>query len=277
VSVTLEGTDLGEVNAQAGIAPVKVHEDVIEILETALRYAEISDGAFDPTVGPLVKLWGIGTEEPRLPGQDEIDAVLPLINWRNVRIDKQTSTVFLTRSGMALDLGAIAKGYAADEAVKIIRKRRIPRAIIDLGGNIFTYGVKADSSPWRVGIQEPSGGLRGSYIGIVEVRNKTMVTSGVYERYFEVDGKRYHHILSTRDGYPVENQLLSVTIITDRSIDADALSTGIFALGYEKGKALAESLENVEVLFVFEDFSVRGTSGILQNFTLTDDRYQIRD
>jgi thiamine biosynthesis lipoprotein len=205
----------------------------------------------------------------------EIDALLPLIDRRAVEIDRRSMTVFLARPGMRLDLGAIAKGYAADEAVRIIQREHIARAMIDLGGNILVYGEKEDGSPWRVAIQNPAG-ERGDYIGIAAVRGtSSIVTSGVYERYIEVEGARYHHILSTETGFPVQNGLLSVTIIAESSLEADGLSTGIFALGYEKGKALVESLDNVEALFVFDDRTVRGTPGALAVFTLTSDAFTL--
>ncbi|MDR0718706.1 MAG: FAD:protein FMN transferase [Treponema sp.] len=272
MSVGMEGTDVYRVNEAAGIEAVVVHPTVFEVIERAVDFAKLSGGAFDPTVGPLVSLWGIGKDNPRLPEQAEIDAALPLINWRDIDLDREKSTVFLKRPGMALDLGAIAKGYAADEAAAIIKKAKVPRAIIDLGGNILVYGEKPDGTPWRVGIQNPLE-TRGAYIGIVEAREKTVVTSGVYERYFESDGVRYHHILSPALGYPVQNGLLSVTIIASRSIDADALSTSVFALGYKEGRALIDSLEDVAGIFVFDDLSIRLTKGA--SFRLTDDKYQI--
>ncbi|MDR1177934.1 MAG: FAD:protein FMN transferase, partial [Spirochaetaceae bacterium] len=249
MSANIEDTELEEINAQAGIAPVKVHQDLVEVLLRARYFAEITGGAFDPTIGPLVKLWNIGFDGARVPSQEEIDSALPLVNWRDLVIDEDAGTVFLARPGMRLDIGGIAKGYAADEAVSIIRRAGIPRAIVDLGGNIFAYGEKEGNQPWRVGIQNPSG-LRNDYLGILEIRNKTVVTSGVYERFLEADGKLYHHILSPHDGYPVENGLVSVTIIAGRSTDADGLSTGIFAMGYEKGRERIESLDDAEALFV---------------------------
>ncbi|MDR1429587.1 MAG: FAD:protein FMN transferase [Spirochaetaceae bacterium] len=276
MSANIEDTELERINAQAGIAPVKVHEDLVEVLLRARYFAEISGGAFDPTIGPIVKLWNIGFDGARLPSQEEIDRALPLVNWRELVIDQDAGTVFLARPGMRLDIGGIAKGYAADEAVRLIRKAGIPRAIVDLGGNIFALGEKEGNLPWRVGIQNPSG-LRNDYLGILEVRNKTIVTSGVYERFLELDGKTYHHILSSRDGYPVENGLVSVTIIAGRSIDADGLSTGIFAMGYERGRQRIESLDDAEALFVFADNTIRGTAGALENFTLTDTAYSFGD
>jgi thiamine biosynthesis lipoprotein len=220
----------------------------------------------------LVSLWGIGGDNPRVPTQAEIDAVLPLVNWRDVELDRERRSVFLRQPGMALDLGGIAKGYAADEAAAIIRKARLARAIIDLGGNIMTLGVRQDGHPWRVGIQNPLDN-RGAYIGIVEVRDRTVVTSGVYERNFEADGVLYHHIFSPFDGYPANNGLLSVTIIAGASIDADALSTAVFVMGYERGMALLGSFEGIEGIFVFEDMSVRKTEGV--DFVITDESYRL--
>jgi thiamine biosynthesis lipoprotein len=265
-------SDISRINAAAGIEPVRVHEDVFHVIERAVHFAELSGGAFDPSVGPLVSLWGIATDNPRVPSQEEIELVLPLVNWRNIVLDRQVNSVFLKQPGMALDLGAIAKGYAADEAAAIMRNARLTRGLIDLGGNVLTYGVKQDRTPWRVGLQNPLGS-RGAYLGFVSGWDMTVVTSGVYVRYFLYDNVRYHHLFSPFDGYPARSGLLSVTVITTVSMDADALSTAAFVLGYEKGRALIDSLEGVEAVFVFEDMSVRITSGA--NFTLTDTNFRL--
>ena len=270
MSAHLEGSDVDRINKSAGLEAVEVHRDVFFVIEQALHYAELSDGAFDPTVGPLVSLWNISGEDPKVPSQEEIERVLPLVNWRDLELDRDTCSVFLKRPGMALDLGGIAKGYAADEAAAIIKKAGIPRAIIDLGGNILLVGEKKDKGPWRVGIQDPFE-RPGNYIGIVQTGENSVVTSGVYERYFEADGVKYHHILSPRDGYPVRNELLSATIITGISIAADAMSTATFVLGYEKGSSLVESLEGLDAIFVFTDKSTRAGSGA--NFTPSDIPY----
>jgi thiamine biosynthesis lipoprotein len=272
MSVNLVESDVSRINAAAALEPVRVHKEVFTVIERSLRYAALSSGMFDPTVEPLVSLWNFGGDRPRLPKQEEIDAARDLINWQDVVLDREQGSVFLKRPGMALDLGAIAKGYAADEAAAIIGRAGIKRAIIDLGGNILVYGLKKDKSPWKIGIQDPSG-IRGSYIGFLRVQDKTVVTSGVYERYFEVEGRRYHHILSTQTGYPVQNGLLSVSIVTGRSIDADALSTAVFTMGYEKGKALLESLADTQGIFIFEDRGIRICGEI--DFTLSNDNYRI--
>jgi thiamine biosynthesis lipoprotein len=274
MSVNQADTAVDRINQNAGIRPVPVPLELIAVLDQALAYAALSQGAFDPTVGPLVQRWAIGSEHPRIPEAAEIDEALSLINWQDVVIDRDSASVFLRRSGMALDLGAIAKGYAADALVEILQAARITGAIIDLGGNIFAYGVKQQDLSWSIGVQNPLDS-RGTYLGVLSVRNKSVVTSGVYERYAEINGKRYHHILSTKDGYPVSNGLLSVTIIADRSIDADALSTTVFAMGYEKSHSLVESLDHAEALFIFEDTHIQGTPGALAQFTLRDPQFTL--
>jgi thiamine biosynthesis lipoprotein len=274
-------SELAAVNANAGGAPVPVSAELIAVLSRALFFAESSarwDGegpaAFDPTIGPLVRLWGIGTDsEPRIPDEVEIRDALALVDWRKVAIDRDRGTIFLPEAGMCLDLGAIAKGYAADELVRLLKKDGVKRAIIDLGGNVYAFGQKETGAPWRVGVQNPQD-ERGAYIGVAEVRDKAVVTSGVYERYFELDGRRYHHILSTQDGRPVDNGLVSVTIIGDESMDADALSTAAFALGWERGRTLVEALPGVEAIFVFSGGDVRTTTGARAFFNLTDEHFR---
>jgi len=264
------------INRRAGVEPVKTRADLLDVLEKALHYAELSGGAFDPTVGPLVKLWGIGTDNQRIPADNEIAAALELVNWRDLIIDRGAGTAFLRREGMAVDLGAIAKGYAADEAARIAAEGGVKRAVIDLGGNISVLGWRGqqgkDPLPWRIGVQNPLEG-RGAYIGVLEVHDASVVTSGVYERYFESDGIRYHHILSTENGRPVDNGLLSVTIVTKKSTEADALSTAVFAMGFEKGKALIDSTADTEAIFVFADKRVYVTGGLADIFKLTDDEF----
>jgi thiamine biosynthesis lipoprotein len=274
MSANREDTNLAEVNRAAGKTAVKIPPDLFYLVQRSLEFARLTGGAFDPTVGPLVKLWGIGTDKARRPSQAEIDAVLPLIGYKDVMLDNAAQTVFLLRPGMALDLGAIAKGYAADEIVKILKKWGVPRGIINLGGNVYAYGTKEGGAAWRVGIQNPRE-LRGEYVGVAELANKTVVTSGIYERFFEEGGVRYHHILSTKDGYPIRNTLLSVTIIAANSAAADALATGVFAMGYQDGLRLIESLSGIEAFFIFEDGTIRGSSHAFGHFTLTDKNYRL--
>jgi len=269
MSVNIADSDVSRINAAAGIEPVQVQEDTYKVIERSVYFAELSGGALDPTVGPLVSLWDI-SGKPRVPTNEEIKSVLPLINWRNVEMYARLNSVYLTQKGMALDLGSIAKGYAADEAAKIIKSHNIKRAKIDLGGNIIMIGAKHDNTPWKVGIQDP-GENKGSVIGILQIPEKTVVTSGVYERNFLKDGEFYHHLLSVTDGHPVNNGLLSVTIIADISMDADALSTAVFVLGYEKGLSLLENYKEAQAVFVFNDKSTIATQGV--DFTVSKKKY----
>jgi len=277
-----EVTNLMMINQNAGITPVSVSEDLFAVLERAVYYAKISNGAFDPTVGPLVSLWGIGTDNVQIPEPQDITNALALVNWQELILDKEQGTAFLQRKGMELDLGGIAKGYAADEAARIAREAKAAHAIIDFGGNIIAMGARNSNkrglaaAPWRVGIQDPLS-ERNAYIGILLLIDKSIVTSGVYERYFTFDGNHYHHILSTKNGYPVDNGLLSVTIVTDLSIDADGLSTAVFALGFEQGLSLVEELSDTEGIFVFTDRSVYITGGLTDIFTLTGNEYWMKE
>lgn len=276
MSVTIPSSDISRIKDTAGVETVQIDNDVFEVIEKAVYFAQLSDGAFDPSIRPLVSLWDINSDNPRVPSREEIELILPLINWQNIELDAQTHSVFLKKSGMALDLGAIAKGYAADEAASIIRNAGINSAIIEFGGNIVIVGENKNKRPWRVGIQNPNDN-RGVHLGIIQVsvtgEQQSIVTSGINERFFEKDGKRYHHIFSPSSGYPVENELLSVTVITPNSIDADALSTAVFVLGYEAGRKLIDSLPDTEAVFIFRDNVIRKTSGV--DFSLTDKSFTI--
>jgi FAD:protein FMN transferase len=251
MSANRDDSELAAVNRAAGVSAVSVSEDTFWVTRTALAYAAKTGGAFDPTIGPLVKLWGIGTDEPRLPSRPDISAALALIDYREVTLDETRRSIRLGRAGMRLDLGAIAKGYAADEMVRMLREAGQKRAIVDLGGNIYALGEKSRGQPWRVGVQDPRQ-ERHVYSGVARVRSTSLVTSGGYERFAVINGKRYHHIFDTKTGYPVDSGLLGVTIICPSSIDADALSTSVFALGAERGLALAASIDPAIGVILFD-------------------------
>ncbi len=238
-STTIPDSDISRINAAAGIVPVEVSSETLRVLGIALEISRLSGGAFDPTIGPLVALWGIGTDSQHVPAPEEISAVLPLVDYQLVQIDEHENTVFLPQRGMQLDAGGIAKGYAADELAGMIRAAGVYSAVIDLGGNIYVVGWKQDKIPWNVGFKDP---LDTSQIFAgVAVSDRTVVTSGVYERFFVAEGIRYHHILDPVTGYPVRNGLLSCSIVASSSVLADALATAVFVLGTNKGLALLSS------------------------------------
>jgi thiamine biosynthesis lipoprotein len=272
LTVNKPGSEIDAVNAAAGKHPVKVGADAIAIIKKDLGYCAMTDGAFDPSVGPLVKLWGIGTDHARLPAQSEIDAAKKLVGWKDIVLDENAGTVYLKRPGMALDLGSGTKGYATDQLVELFKSAGVKSAIIDLGGNIFVMGSRPDGKPWRVGLQNPDSSERGAYLGIADLSNKTMVTSGVYERFFIKNGKRYHHILDPFTGYPVDNGLTSVTIITDRSFDADGFTTALFAVGRERGMELGIKA-GVGVIMVDDKNRVYMSPGVSKYFQITDPNF----
>ena len=224
--------------------------ETAELIQKGLYFAELSGGAFDPTIGPVSSLWDFTSDEPAIPSDSDIQSNLPLVDYEKISLVGQE--ISFNQDGMQLDLGAIAKGYIADRIKEYLLSQNVQSATINLGGNVLCIGSKPDGSPFRVGIQKPFDD-RNTYIAIVEVTDGSVVTSGNYERYFEKDGKLYHHILNPSTGYPYENGLTSVTILSDISVDGDGLSTSCYALGLEKGMELIENLPGVEALFITED------------------------
>lgn len=272
VSANEAGTEIDAINKSAGKNPVKVSTTTFDIIEKGLEYSNLSNGDFDITVGPLVKLWNMGHEDAKVPTEEEINTTLPLIGFNGLELNKQESTIFLKNENMALDLGAIAKGYTADEVAKVLIENEVNSAIIDLGGNVYAHGTKPSGDNWTVGIQNPFS-TRGDIIGTIKVSNKTVVTSGIYERYIEKDNVKYHHLLNPHTGYPFDNDIAGVSIITDKSIDADALSTTVFAKGVENGLAFVESLENVDAIFVNKNKEVYITDGLQDNFSIMNKEF----
>ncbi|KIN80596.1 FAD:protein FMN transferase [Clostridium botulinum] len=276
MSLNISTSEVNKINKNAGIAPVKVSKNTFDVVKASLIYSEKSKGSFDITVEPLVSLWGIGTDKARIPSKDEISNTLKLINYKDVIINEKESTVMLKRKGQAIDLGAIAKGYTADELKKVLLNYNVSSAFLSLGGNVYVLGNKPDKTPWKIGVQNPLE-PRGDYLGIVSVSDKSVVTSGNYERFFERNGKRYHHIFDTKTGYPAEKGLISVSIISDKSIDGDALSTSVYTLGLDEGKKLIESLKGVEAIFVTNDKKVYVTSGLKDVFKLTNTDFKLQN
>jgi len=273
MSVNIKDSKISMVNSAAGRNEVSVDEETFDLLERAREFAVLGKGAFDPTVGPLVKLWDIGSGEERVPAEEAVEEALTRVDFRKLILRVENRGVYLEERGMALDLGAIAKGYAADKMVEYLRDEEAPSGIVNLGGNVYAFGKKPAGGPWKIGIQSPYDD-RGSYIGIAEIDEGAVVTSGKYERFFVENNIQYHHILSTEDGFPVENGLASVTILSRDATAADALSTLVFALGLEEGLKLTESLEGVEGIFVTEEKTVFTTEGLRDSFSLTDEDFK---
>lgn len=276
LSMHISGSEVALINDNAGVQPVKVSTETFEVIAKSIEYATLSEGFFDITIGPLVTLWGIGTESPRVPEQAEIDAALQLIDFKNIILDHENITVFLTEKNMSIDLGAIAKGYIADKAAEKIIDLGLKSAIINFGGNVVLVGEKPDGTAFQVGIQEPDASI-GGILGTITAKDISLVTSGDYERYFVQDDTRYHHILDPYTGYPTDNNLKAVAIITHRSFDADALSTAVLLQGLDKGMAMIDSLDDVEAIFITKEHVIYLTEGAKDNFTLTSGDYTIAE
>lgn len=276
LSINEAGTLVDKINEEAGINPVKVDDDTYTIIKKGIEYSELSNGLFDITVGPIVKLWSIGLPEAKVPTQAEIDEKLPLIGYNDIELNDEDKTVYLKRKGMIIDLGGIAKGYTADVISNILTEEGVKSAIIDLGGNIFAHGKKVNGDDWRIGIQDPYSD-RGDKVGVITVSNKSVVTSGIYERYIEKDGVKYHHILSPLTGYPYENEIAGITIVSDKSVDGDALSTSVFAMGVEEGMNFVNSIDGIDAIFVTKDNKVYITNGLKDNFSLTNESFTLEN
>ena len=269
ITVNEKGSEIDAVNAQAGVKPVKVTPSIFSLISYAKYFSDNSDGAFDLAIGPITSLWHIGFPDARKPSQAEIDARLPLVNYKNVELDAAKQTVYLKQKGMQLDLGGIAKGFITDEVVKVLKKDKVSTAIVDLGGNLYVLGnsPKHQDAKWTVGIQDPKQ-ARGTALGTVPEVNKTIVTSGIYERYLKVGNKTYMHLMNPKTGYPFDNNLMGVSIITKKSVDGDALSTATFDKGLKDGLAYIEKRKNTEAIFITKDYKVYTTSGLKDSFKL---------
>ncbi len=273
MSVNLAESEVSKINQNAGISPVKVSEDTYQVIRTGIKYSEMTSGRFDISVGPLVKLWGINTPDQKIPAETAVESAVALIDYRKIKINDADKSVFLKEKGMLLDLGGIAKGYAGDAVAEILRKKGVHHAIVDLGGNLAVIGSKPDGTNWNVGIQTPFE-PNGDYFAVLNISDEAVVTSGIYQRYFVKNKKIYHHIMNTKTGYPVDNGLVSATVVCRSSMDADALAK-VFTLGLEKGMEFIENQKEAEAVFVTDKNEVYSTPGLKGLLKITDDKYKL--
>ena len=259
LSKTVEVSDVSKINS-AGGQWVEVSDYTIELLHGGLKYSELSSGVFDITVGRLTDLWDFHALEPVLPDKKDLAAAVDHVGYKMVEVDG--NKVRLTDPEAKIDLGGIAKGYIGDKMVEVMEKNGVTAGIVNLGGNIICIGSKTDEDKFNIGIEAPFSD-RTEIVGSIEVADKTLVTSGVYERMFEVDGKIYHHILNTKTGYSVDSDLNSVTLIADKgkSMDCDAMSTMCLIKGYDDAREFIEGIDGVEAVFVLKSGDIEMTDG----------------
>ncbi len=245
-------SEVSEINKNAGQKPVTVSHEIFDVLERAIYASEKTDGAFDVTIGPEISLWDFHNKIK--PENKAIKKRLPLVNYKALILNKEIPSVYLKKKGMLIDPGGMAKGYAADRAVEVMKKNGIKSGLVAIAGDIKTFGIKPDGKPWKIGIRNPraipprpsllkggEGGFSDEIMATIEMTDMAISTSGDYERYFIIEGKRYHHILNPKTGYPAE-ECRSVSIIAKDGSVTDPFSTGIFILGAEKGIKLLEEM-----------------------------------
>lgn len=260
-SRTRDTSQIAQINAHAGDGTgVAVSGEVADLLTLAQDYTAQTGGAFDITVAPLMDAWGFTQDTCRVPTQAELDALLPLVDAQALEVDPQGGTARLTRSGMALDLGGIAKGYAAGQCVALLESYGVESALLQLGGNITAMGTRYDGRPWQVAVRDPRN--TEDYLCVLSLQDVTASTSGGYERFFEWEGSTYHHILDPATGYPAQSGLLSVTVISRDATRNDALSTALFVMGEEAALELWRSDGAFEALLVCDDGRVLITQGL---------------
>jgi len=244
-SRTRENSELYQLNQ--GTLQV-VSDETIELLNIALSYSQASGGRFDPTIGAVSSLWNFHAEKPVLPSETQIDQALEAVNYQHISLSG--NQVSFQKENIQLDLGAVVKGFAADKIKAYFIEQGVKSAVINLGGNILCVGSAPDDLPFSVQIQQPFSQAPSVTIPDLQIQNRSVVTSGIYERCFELDGILYHHLLDPATGFPCENELASVTIISDHSVDGDALSTTCYLLGLEKGLDFINQRKNVQAIFI---------------------------
>ena len=271
-SRTLETSELYQLNHKQ-LDPIEgtdnsyqISKPLADLISTGLYYSQTTNGAFDIAIAPLTSLWNFTDEDPVPPSDNDIHSALSACGYQHV--DLQDQIITFDSSDVQIDLGAVAKGYIADRIKEYLVSKGIKSGIINLGGNVLCIGSKPNGTPFKIGIQKPFAD-RNETEAVMDITNKSVVSSGIYERYFRYEGNFYHHILNPQTGYPYQNDLISVTIICDQSVMGDALSTSCFALGLEKGLAYADSLENVQAVFITSDYQMYYTKNFQKEIPVT--------
>ena len=267
LSTWISTSELSQINTAAGRNPVRVSPESMGVIERSLEIAGLTEGAFNIAVGPAVNAWNV-SKEGRIPSLKELNALRPLIDLSQVKLDHDSRTVYLGRRGMEIDIGGIGKGYAADQAIVVMQASGATAGVVALSGDIETFGRMPDNQRFVFGIQHPRK-EHGQLLARIELENEAVSTAGDYQRFFEVNGIRYHHILDPKTLQP-SRASQSVTVFAKEGVVADGLDTGIFVMGREKGMALIESLLGVEGIIVDSDGKVWVSSGLKGRLQIED-------
>ncbi|MDO4670401.1 MAG: FAD:protein FMN transferase [Aerococcus sp.] len=271
-----EGSDVKKINDAAGDHPVQVSDDTIQLVKRGIEIGNESHGLFDITIGAITNLWQIGSDQARVPSNEEIQQALPLVNYKDIVLDETNKTVFLKRKGMRLELGGLSKGYIGGKVVDLLKQNGVTSAIANLGGNVALLGNHpTNKEGWTIGIQDPDK-ERNQVVGSQVVKGDTaVVTSGIYEQYIEKDGKTYHHIIDPRTGYPLDNNVASVTVFAPNSFAGDSYSTALFMMGIDDGLKFINQKPGYEVVYIDKAHHIYLSDGLKQTFKLTNKEYTI--
>lgn len=261
LSVTDTESEISRLNCEG---ETEVSKETAELISEALSLCDRTGGALDISVYPVTRAWGFTTGEYRIPSDEELETLLKLTDYKKITVEGGLVRI---GGGMLIDLGAVAKGYAGDSAVKLLRERGVTSALLNLGGNVQCLGRKPDGSLWKIGIQNPLG---SGYIGVLECEDRAVVTSGGYERYFEEGGRTYWHIMDPKTGAPARSGLISVTVVGESGLKSDGLSTALFVMGKEKAASLWREIGGFEAIFVSESGEISVTEGLVSSFTVSD-------
>lgn len=260
-----DASELMAINKHAGITPVVVHPELFELIQIGKEHSLAKNSLLNIAIGPLIQTWRIGFEDAKVPSSEDITALLAMTNPQKIELDQATQSVYLTKKGMKIDLGALAKGYIADRIIDYLREIKAQSALINLGGNLVTFGpqMKRDDLLWRIGIQNPIKNRGQSQI-ILKVPDKSVVTSGIYERNLKQNGQTFHHIFNPETGYPVETGLASLTILSDLSVDGEIWTTRLFGQTPTEILATVNQIPHIECLLISQDGEIQYSDGLKQ-------------
>lgn len=270
-----KNSEISKINSKCDLE-INISEEAFYLIKKSNEYSRITKGCFDITMEPFIKLWGIGKKDFKVANVEEINFLKQIIGYEKIKLNEEKLSIIRENVFQKISFGAIAKGYATDEVKKILIENKIKSASINLGGNIFVLGTKLDNSLWKVGIQNPFG-KTGEYIGYLSLKNKSVVTSGSYERFSIQNGIKYSHIINPIDGYPIQNNLSSISIVSNESIDGDGLSTGLYILGYKKALEIVETLDGIDCICVLENKEVYMSSNLKDRFIIINKEFVLKN